>query len=97
MAAAVKALNARIRANPVTDYLCSTRTFNPSESLQSSYLRMSEYEQKELDTHCNSYLNAQKHGENDWNCNDVQLSSTDKLWVKISGVLPPTSAFQSQR
>lgn len=25
MAAAIKALNARIRANPVTDYLCSTR------------------------------------------------------------------------
>ena len=25
MAAAIKALNARIRANPVTDYFCSTR------------------------------------------------------------------------
>lgn len=25
MAAAIKALNARIRANPVSDYLCSTR------------------------------------------------------------------------
>jgi len=27
MAAAIKALNARIRSNPTTDYLCSTRTF----------------------------------------------------------------------
>lgn len=27
MAAAIKALNARIRANPVSDYLCSTREF----------------------------------------------------------------------
>jgi hypothetical protein len=27
MAAAIKALNARIRANPVTDYFCSTREF----------------------------------------------------------------------
>jgi hypothetical protein len=25
MAAAIKAINARIRANPVTDYICSTR------------------------------------------------------------------------
>lgn len=27
MAAAIKALNAKIRSNPTTDYLCSTRTF----------------------------------------------------------------------
>lgn len=26
MAAAIKAINARIRANPVSDYICSTRT-----------------------------------------------------------------------
>lgn len=26
MAAAIKALNAKIRSNPTTDYLCSTRT-----------------------------------------------------------------------
>ena len=26
MAAAIKALNAKIRSNPVTDYFCSTRT-----------------------------------------------------------------------
>ena len=29
MAAAIKALNARIRANPVTDYFCSTRESLP--------------------------------------------------------------------
>lgn len=29
MAAAIKALNAKIRSNPVTDYFCSTRTFLP--------------------------------------------------------------------
>lgn len=27
MAAVIKAINARIRANPVTDYVCSTRTY----------------------------------------------------------------------
>ncbi|KAL9085509.1 MAG: hypothetical protein Q9165_007554 [Trypethelium subeluteriae] len=34
MAAAIKALNTRIRANPVTDYLCSTResSFDPLRS-----------------------------------------------------------------
>ena len=31
MAAAIKALNARIRANPVTDYLCSTRESHTGE------------------------------------------------------------------
>ena len=30
MAAAIKALNARIRANPVADYFCSTRTSDHS-------------------------------------------------------------------
>jgi hypothetical protein len=30
MAAAIKALNARIRANPVTDYFCSTRECDPA-------------------------------------------------------------------
>lgn len=30
MAAAIKALNARIRANPVSDYFCSTREPNPT-------------------------------------------------------------------
>lgn len=28
MAAAIKALNAKIRANPVLDYVCSTREFS---------------------------------------------------------------------
>lgn len=33
MAAAIKALNAKIRSNKYTDYFCSTRTFYPfSES-----------------------------------------------------------------
>lgn len=27
MAAVIKAVNAKIRSNPVSDYLCSTRTF----------------------------------------------------------------------
>lgn len=27
MAAAIKALNAKIRSNPYTDYICSTREF----------------------------------------------------------------------
>jgi hypothetical protein len=30
MAAAIKALNAKIRSNPVSDYFCSTRTSHPS-------------------------------------------------------------------
>lgn len=30
MAAAIKALNARIRANPVSDYFCSTRESHPN-------------------------------------------------------------------
>jgi hypothetical protein len=30
MAAAIKAINARIRANPVADYLCSTRESTPT-------------------------------------------------------------------
>jgi len=29
MAAAIKALNAKIRSNPYTDYLCSTRESRP--------------------------------------------------------------------
>ena len=29
MAAFVKAINAKIRSNPVTDYVCSTRTYPP--------------------------------------------------------------------
>lgn len=29
MAAAIKALNAKIRSNKYTDYFCSTRTFYP--------------------------------------------------------------------
>jgi hypothetical protein len=28
MAAAIKALNAKIRSNPTTDYLCSTRKYS---------------------------------------------------------------------
>ncbi|KAL9054557.1 MAG: hypothetical protein Q9162_004113 [Coniocarpon cinnabarinum] len=32
MAAAVKALNARIRANPVSDYLCSTHFWGPASN-----------------------------------------------------------------
>lgn len=32
MAAAIKALNAKIRSNPTTDYLCSTRT-SPSHKM----------------------------------------------------------------
>ena len=29
MAAFIKAANAKIRANPMLDYICSTRTYNP--------------------------------------------------------------------
>lgn len=29
MAAAIKALNAKIRSNKYADYICSTRTFSP--------------------------------------------------------------------
>lgn len=29
MAAAIKAINAKIRSNKALDYFCSTRTFNP--------------------------------------------------------------------
>jgi hypothetical protein len=29
MAAAIKAINAKIRSNKVLDYICSTRTCNP--------------------------------------------------------------------
>ncbi|KAI9668144.1 MAG: pyruvate transporter mpc1 [Bathelium mastoideum] len=32
MAAAIKALNARIRANPVTDYFCSTHFWGPASN-----------------------------------------------------------------
>ncbi|GAM83437.1 hypothetical protein ANO11243_014250 [Dothideomycetidae sp. 11243] len=32
MAAAIKALNARIRANPVSDYLCSTHFWGPASN-----------------------------------------------------------------
>ncbi|KAF2230580.1 UPF0041-domain-containing protein [Viridothelium virens] len=32
MAAAIKALNTRIRANPVTDYLCSTHFWGPASN-----------------------------------------------------------------
>jgi hypothetical protein len=31
MAAAIKALNAKIRSNKVADYVCSTRTFTTSD------------------------------------------------------------------
>ena len=31
MAAAIKALNAKIRSNPYTDYLCSTRESSPED------------------------------------------------------------------
>ena len=40
MAAAIKAINARIRANPVTDYFCSTRK---SLSSRHGYSRCIEY------------------------------------------------------
>ncbi|KAI9700588.1 MAG: hypothetical protein M1820_006742 [Bogoriella megaspora] len=32
MAAAIKALNARIRSNPVTDYFCSTHFWGPASN-----------------------------------------------------------------
>jgi hypothetical protein len=32
MAAAIKAINAKIRSNKVLDYVCSTRTFIPNPS-----------------------------------------------------------------
>lgn len=38
MAAAIKALNARIRSNPVTDYFCSTRESPPIPKTRSSDL-----------------------------------------------------------
>lgn len=31
MAAAIKAINAKIRSNKVLDYVCSTRTYYPAE------------------------------------------------------------------
>jgi hypothetical protein len=33
MAAAIKALNAKIRSNKYSDYFCSTRTFYPDAAL----------------------------------------------------------------
>lgn len=36
MAAAIKALNAKIRSNPTTDYLCSTRTSTCSSKFAGS-------------------------------------------------------------
>lgn len=33
MAAMIKALNAKIRSNPTTDYLCSTRTWKSAAAL----------------------------------------------------------------
>jgi hypothetical protein len=42
MAAAIKAINAKIRSNKVLDYFCSTRTFPPPDHCWTGVLRARE-------------------------------------------------------
>lgn len=56
MAAAIKALNAKIRSNKYTDYFCSTRTFYPDP--HAGYLRKVE---EEVDMSGNIRNTSERH------------------------------------
>jgi hypothetical protein len=54
MAAAIKALNAKIRSNPYSDYLCSTREFPSSD--KSLALRRDQTDMRSTGTHSDTRI-----------------------------------------